>query len=72
MARRDAINSLPCPIDIVELRIDREKCKRVEDEICQLIRYDFSRFKVREVTLKLSSIYVNARFIFVHMHIFKE
>jgi len=42
--------SLPCPVKILELRVDTEKYKYIEDEICQLIGYDFSKLGDRSVS----------------------
>jgi hypothetical protein len=44
LALRDAVNSLPIPVKIVDVRVDTAKYEHIQDEICQLVRYDFSRF----------------------------
>ena len=44
------VYSLPCPVKILELRVDTEKHKHIEDEICQLIGYDFSKLGERSVS----------------------
>lgn len=44
------VYSLPCPVKILELRVDIEKHKDIEDEICQLIGYDFSKLGNRSVS----------------------
>jgi hypothetical protein len=43
LAIRKATILLPCPVRIAELKIDKEKHGHIRDELCQVIRYDFSR-----------------------------
>jgi len=43
LALKRLINSLPCHVDIIELRLNPFKYEIIEDEICQLIKYDFSK-----------------------------
>ncbi|MCJ7633494.1 hypothetical protein MUP77_14045, partial [Candidatus Bathyarchaeota archaeon] len=43
LAIRKATTLLPCPVRIAELKIDEEKHGHIRDELCQVIRYDFSR-----------------------------
>lgn len=42
LALRDAVNALPCAIKILELRVNNEQHRNLEDETCQLISYDLS------------------------------
>jgi len=44
LALRDAINSLPCPVRIVKIKVDVKKHKRAKDSVAYLIGYDFSNF----------------------------
>lgn len=43
LGMKNFIHSLPCPVKILELRVDTERHKDIEDKICQLIGYDFSK-----------------------------
>lgn len=49
VALRDAIFHLPIPIKILELKVDTLKYPDIKDEICHLIRYDFTKFGVSSV-----------------------
>jgi hypothetical protein len=40
---KNFVYALPCPVKILELRVDTERYKHIEDEVCQLIGYDFSK-----------------------------
>lgn len=44
LAFRDAINSLPCPICVIRLKIDLKKYKKAKNNVYNLITYDFSNF----------------------------
>lgn len=46
---KNFVYSLPCPVKILELRVDTERYKHIEDEVCQLIGYDFSKLGDRSV-----------------------
>jgi uncharacterized protein YutE (UPF0331/DUF86 family) len=43
LAIREVAAKLPCPMGIAEIRVDTEKHKHIEDAVCQVIRYDFSK-----------------------------
>jgi hypothetical protein len=43
LAIREVAAKLPCPLGIAEIRVDTEKHKHIEDAVCQIIRYDFSK-----------------------------
>lgn len=43
LGMKNFVHSLPCPVKILELRVDTRKYKHIEDEICQLIGYDISK-----------------------------
>lgn len=43
LGMKNFVHSLPCPVKILELRVDTERHKHIEDKICQLIGYDFSK-----------------------------
>ena len=43
LAIREVAAKLPCPMRIAEIRVDTEKHKHIEDAVCQIIRYDFSK-----------------------------
>lgn len=50
LAVRDAINSLPCPIRVLRLKIDKNKYKTAKSDTYHLVRYNFSKlgeFKVK-------------------------
>jgi len=49
LAIRKAIASFPCPLRIAEIKIDTEKYNHIKDEICQIIRYDFSKLGKRAI-----------------------
>ena len=49
VALRDAIFHLPIPIKILELKVDTLKYPDIKDEICHLIKYDFTKFGVSSV-----------------------
>ena len=44
LALRDAINSLPCSVNIIRLKIDTKKYEEAKNEAYHLIAYDFSDF----------------------------
>ena len=46
---KNFVYSLPCPVKILELRVNTERYKHIEDEVCQLIGYDFSKLGDRSV-----------------------
>ena len=46
LALREAVAKFPCPVRIAEIKIDIEKHKQIKDELCQIIRYDFSKLGV--------------------------
>ncbi|GAH89142.1 unnamed protein product, partial [marine sediment metagenome] len=43
LGMKNFVYSLPCPVKILELRVDTKRHKDIEDKICQLIGYDFSK-----------------------------
>ena len=45
---REAVANFPCPVRIAEIKIDTKKHKHIEDEVCQIVRYDFSRSSAGE------------------------
>lgn len=44
LALRDAINSLPCPVSIIRLKIDTKRYEEAKNEVYHLIAHDFSGF----------------------------
>jgi hypothetical protein len=60
LALREVVAKFPCPLRIAEIRIDTEKHKHIRDEICQIIRYDFSKLGVTPRTVEYYNI-VDAR-----------
>jgi hypothetical protein len=46
---KNFFHSLPCPVKMLELRVDTERHKHIEDKVCQLIGYDFSKLGNRSV-----------------------
>ncbi|MCK4431531.1 MAG: hypothetical protein KAW19_09550 [Candidatus Aminicenantes bacterium] len=49
LAFRDAISSLPCPVNVVRITIDVKKYQEAKNNVCHLVRYDFSDFGVPSV-----------------------
>ena len=49
LAIREIVANFPCPVRIAEISIDIEKHKHIKDEVCQIIRYDFSKIGVRSI-----------------------
>jgi hypothetical protein len=49
LGMKDFVHSFPCPVKILELRVDTEKQRHIKDRICQLIGYDFSKLGSRFV-----------------------
>lgn len=49
-ALSDAISNLPVPVDIIDVKVDISKHSHIKDEICQLMRFDFSKYGVRVVS----------------------
>jgi len=43
VAVREIAANLHCPVRIVDVKIDTNKHKHIQDRICQMIRYDFSQ-----------------------------
>ena len=43
LALRDAVFSLPCAVKILELEVDTTKCEHIEDDVCQIVTYNFSK-----------------------------
>lgn len=43
VAVRKAVSRFPCPVRVAEVLIDVEQHKHIKDEICQVVRYDFSK-----------------------------
>jgi hypothetical protein len=52
LAIRDVVTKFPCAVRIAEIKIDTEKHKHIEDEVCQIIRYDFAKLGAEDRTLK--------------------
>jgi len=50
LGMKNFIHSLPCPVKILELRVDAGRQRHIEDRTCQLIGYDFSKLGNRSVT----------------------
>ncbi len=49
LGMKNFVHSLPCPVKILELRVDTERHGHIEDKTCQLIGYDFSKLGDRFV-----------------------
>ena len=49
LAFREVVESFPCPIKLVEIKIDREIYPDIRDGICQMIRYDFANLGQRKI-----------------------
>lgn len=50
LALRDAIFNLPIPIDIVDFDFSKNKPSNIKDDICQIVKYDFTQFGKEQVT----------------------
>jgi hypothetical protein len=48
LAIREVAAKLPCPMGIADIRVDTEKHKDIEDAVCQVIRYDFSKLGTQQ------------------------
>ena len=59
-AIREVTAKLPCPLRVAEIRIDTERHKHIEDAVCQIIRYDFSKLGVTPQTVEYCGV-VDAR-----------
>ena len=57
---RKVVADFPCPVKIAEIQIDIEKHSHITDEVCQIVRYDFSKLGVTPGTVKYYGI-VNAK-----------
>ncbi len=44
LAFKAAVNSLPCPVKVLRVKVDLKKYEKAEDSIYHLIGYDFSSF----------------------------
>lgn len=49
LGMKNFVHSLPCPVKILELRIDTERQRHIGGRTCQLIGYDFSKLGDRFV-----------------------
>ena len=49
LAIRKTMASFPCPLRIAEIKVDTEKHNHIKDEICQILRYDFSKLGERAI-----------------------
>lgn len=52
LGMKNFVHSFPCPVKILELRVDTERQRRIEDRTCQLIGYDFSKLGDRFVAYR--------------------
>jgi len=43
VALRELVNKLPCAIKVLMLKVDRTKFPHLEDDVCPLLGYDFTR-----------------------------
>lgn len=48
LALIEVVAKFPCPVRIVEIKIDIERYEHIRDEVCQIVRYDFSKLGVAE------------------------
>lgn len=51
LALREIVTKFPCPVRIVEIKIDVEKHDHIKDEICQIVRCDFSKLGIAPKTV---------------------
>lgn len=49
LAFREVVESFPCPIELVEIKIDKEIYSYIRDETCQIIKYDFTNLGQRRI-----------------------
>ena len=52
LAIREVAAKLPCPMRVAEIRVDTETHKHIEDAVCQIIRYDFSKLGTQPQTVE--------------------
>lgn len=50
LGMRNFVHSLPCPVKVLELRVNVKKYRHISDDLCQLVGYDFSKFGDRSVS----------------------
>jgi hypothetical protein len=43
LGMKNFVHSLPCPVKVIELRVDTKKYRQIADDICQLVGYNFSK-----------------------------
>ena len=43
IALREVVANFPCPVRILEIKVDTKKHTHLKDEVCQIIRYDYSK-----------------------------
>ena len=60
LALRKVVADFPCPVKIVEIQIDIEKHGHIEDKVCQIVQYDFSKLGVTHGMVKYYGI-INAK-----------
>ena len=46
----DGIENLPVPVAVIDVSVDTAKHSHIKDRICQLVRFDFSRYGVHDVS----------------------
>ena len=46
----DGIENLPVPVGIIDVSVDTARHSYIRDEICQLVRFDFSKYGSRDVS----------------------
>jgi hypothetical protein len=48
IALREVVANFPCPMRILEIKVDTKKHTHIKDEVCQVIRYDYSKLGVAQ------------------------
>jgi len=43
---RELVAKFPCPVRILEIKVDTKKHPHIKDEVCQVIRYDYSKLGI--------------------------
>jgi hypothetical protein len=54
---REVVTNFPCPLRIAEIKIDLKKHREIEDDLCQIIRYDFSKLEMAGGTVEYYGIF---------------
>ena len=48
VALKEIVTKFPCPVRLLEIKVDTTKHAHIRDEVCQVIRYDYSKLGVAQ------------------------